>query len=100
MQTRNLIYVIPGCAVRGGTSQVTACARLAQVELGKRMGYSDTLISFIERVRRPPTRNFAVKADEVFETGGTFVELFRRITQAALLEGFEEFADAKPAAGG
>lgn len=63
------------------------------MELGKRMRYSDTAISFIERVRRPPTLKFAVKADEVFGTGGTFVELYRRITRAALLEGFEEFAD-------
>ncbi len=65
------------------------------MELGRRMGYSDTLISFIERVKRPPTPNFAVRADEVFETGGTFVELFRRIKSAALLEGFEEFADCE-----
>jgi hypothetical protein len=59
------------------------------------MGYSDTAISFIERVRRLPTPKFAVKADEVFETGGTFVELYRRIRSAALLEGFEEFADCE-----
>lgn len=59
------------------------------------MQYSDTLISFIERMKRLPTSNFAVKADEVFETGGTFVELFRRITSAALLEGFEEFAECE-----
>ncbi|GAB2715621.1 hypothetical protein GCM10010442_40680 [Kitasatospora kifunensis] len=59
------------------------------------MGYSDTLISFIERVKRPPTSNFAVKADEVFETGAKFVELYRRVTSAALLEGFEEFADCE-----
>ncbi|PYC88314.1 DNA-binding protein [Streptomyces tateyamensis] len=59
------------------------------------MGYSDTAISFIERVNRLPTPKFAVKADEVFETGGTFVELYRRIKNTALLEGFEEFADCE-----
>ncbi len=59
------------------------------------MGYSNTLVSYLERGKRPPTKNFAVKADEVFETGGTFYELWRRYSRAALLEGFEEFADCE-----
>ncbi|MFF7636669.1 Scr1 family TA system antitoxin-like transcriptional regulator [Kitasatospora sp. NPDC008050] len=67
----------------------------SQIELGRRMGYSNTLVSYIEGGKRPPTRNFAVKADEVFETDGKFVELWRRYTRAALLEGFEEFADCE-----
>ncbi|WP_327071557.1 helix-turn-helix domain-containing protein [Kitasatospora sp. NBC_01302] len=67
----------------------------SQVELGRRMGYSNALVSYIERVKRPPSRKFAVKADELFETGGTFVELWRRCAAAALLEGFPEFADAE-----
>ncbi|MCX4750363.1 helix-turn-helix domain-containing protein [Kitasatospora sp. NBC_01287] len=65
----------------------------SQVRLGGLMGYSDTWISLIERAKELPTPKFALKADEVFETGGTFVELFRRINSAALLEGFEEFAE-------
>nr|BEK64490.1 helix-turn-helix transcriptional regulator [Kitasatospora purpeofusca] len=65
----------------------------SQVGLGKRMGYSNTLISYIERAKRPPTKNFAVKADMVFETGGTFYELWCRHAKEGLLEGFEEFAD-------
>lgn len=67
----------------------------SQVQTGKRMGYSNTLVSYIEGVKRPPTRKFAVKADEVFETGEAFYELWRRCTRAALLEGFEEFADCE-----
>ncbi|GAB2707405.1 helix-turn-helix domain-containing protein [Kitasatospora kifunensis] len=67
----------------------------SQVGLGKRMGFSNTLVSYIEGGKRPPTRNFAVKADEVFESGDKFVELWRRYTRAALLEGFEEFADCE-----
>jgi hypothetical protein len=59
------------------------------------MGYSNTMVSYVERAMRPPTRNFAVKADEVFETGGTFYELWRRYAKASLLEGFAEFADAE-----
>ena len=67
----------------------------SQVELGRRMGYSNTLVSLIERAKRPPTRNFAVKADQVFETGRAFVELWRQYTSAALLEGFAEFAECE-----
>ncbi|MDH6110278.1 transcriptional regulator with XRE-family HTH domain [Kitasatospora sp. MAP12-15] len=67
----------------------------SQVGLGKRMGYSNTLISYIERGKRPPTSHFAVKADEVFDTGGTLYELWQRCARAALLEGFPEFAEAE-----
>ncbi|WP_323809122.1 helix-turn-helix domain-containing protein [Kitasatospora acidiphila] len=69
--------------------------RWSQVETGKRMGYSNTLISYLERGQRSPTRPFAVKADEVFGTGDLFLELWRRYTRAAQLEGFAEFADAE-----
>ncbi|MFJ8437176.1 Scr1 family TA system antitoxin-like transcriptional regulator [Kitasatospora sp. NPDC094019] len=69
--------------------------RWSQVELGLRMGYSDAMISYVERAKKKVTPNFAVKADEVFETGGTFYELWRRIVRASLLEGFPEFADAE-----
>jgi transcriptional regulator with XRE-family HTH domain len=64
----------------------------SQVELGRRVGYSDAWVSYIERGLETPSPKFALKCDEVFETGGTFMELLRRITSAALLEGFEEFA--------
>ncbi|MFB7613940.1 Scr1 family TA system antitoxin-like transcriptional regulator [Kitasatospora sp. NPDC056181] len=67
----------------------------SQVGLSKRMGYSNTLVSYVERAKRPPTRNFAVKADEVFESGGAFFELWRRYAKASLLEGFPEYADAE-----
>ncbi|MFJ3794059.1 Scr1 family TA system antitoxin-like transcriptional regulator [Kitasatospora sp. NPDC090091] len=67
----------------------------SQVGLSKRLGYSNTLVSYVERAKRAPTRNFAVKADEVFETGGTFYELWRRYAKASLLEGFPEYADAE-----
>ncbi|WP_051837414.1 helix-turn-helix domain-containing protein [Streptomyces sp. NRRL WC-3742] len=64
----------------------------SQVELGKRMGYSHGLVSYIEGAKKPITLKFAVKADEVFETGGTFVELWRIYSRASLLEGFPEYA--------
>lgn len=67
----------------------------SQVELGKRLGYTGAFVSYLERAKRAPTREVAVKADEVFETGQKFYELWRKYTRAALLEGFPEFADAE-----
>ncbi|MDH6137718.1 transcriptional regulator with XRE-family HTH domain [Kitasatospora sp. MAA4] len=67
----------------------------SQVELGRRMGFSNALVSYVERGKRPPTPNFAVKADEALGTPGIFYELWRRIAHAALLEGFPEFADCE-----
>jgi hypothetical protein len=59
------------------------------------LGFSGALISYLERAKRAPTRDVAVKADEVFGTGQKFYELWRKYTRAALLEGFPEFADAE-----
>jgi transcriptional regulator with XRE-family HTH domain len=67
----------------------------SQVALSKHMKYSNTLISYIEGGKRPPTMKFAVKADEVFESGGVFYELWERFSRAALLEGVAEFVDAE-----
>ncbi|MFD7447909.1 Scr1 family TA system antitoxin-like transcriptional regulator [Kitasatospora sp. NPDC059827] len=64
----------------------------SQVHLGKLMGYSHGMVSYVERGKKPATLKFAVKADEVFETGGTFVELWRICSRASLLEGFPEYA--------
>lgn len=69
--------------------------RWSQTELGLRMGYSNAMVSYVERAKKSVTHSFAVKADEVFETGGTFHELWRRYSKASLLEGFPEFADAE-----
>ncbi|MFD8697027.1 helix-turn-helix domain-containing protein [Kitasatospora purpeofusca] len=90
-----VIDVMSSPAVRFGQelARLREARGWSQVGLGKRMGYSNTLISYIERAKRPPTKNFAVKADLVFETGGTFYELWCRHAKEGLLEGFEEFAD-------
>ncbi|MCC9306793.1 helix-turn-helix transcriptional regulator [Kitasatospora sp. RB6PN24] len=67
----------------------------SQNELAKRMGYSNTLISYLERGQRSPTKHFAVKADETFGTGQAFYDMWRRIDRASLLEGVEEYMDAE-----
>ncbi len=59
------------------------------------MGYSHGLVSYVERAKKPVTLKFAVAADRVFETGGLFKELWRRISNASLLEGFAEFTEAE-----
>lgn len=59
------------------------------------MGYSHGLVSYVERAKKPVTLKFAVAADQVFDTGGVFRELWRRISNASLLEGFSEFAEAE-----
>ncbi|MEU6966227.1 helix-turn-helix transcriptional regulator [Kitasatospora aureofaciens] len=64
----------------------------SQAHLGKLMGYSHGMVSYVERGKKPATLKFAVKADEVFETGGTFMELWRMYSRASLLEGFPEYA--------
>lgn len=69
--------------------------RWSQTELGRRMGYSNAMVSYVERAKKAITSNFAVRADEVFETGGTFYELWCRYSKSSLLEGFPEFADAE-----
>ncbi|MFE5587593.1 helix-turn-helix transcriptional regulator [Kitasatospora sp. NPDC056531] len=69
--------------------------RWSQTEAARRLGYSGAHISYVENGKRSPTRPLAVKADEVFESGQRFYELWRRFSRAALLEGFAEFADAE-----
>ncbi|MFC8716188.1 Scr1 family TA system antitoxin-like transcriptional regulator [Kitasatospora sp. NPDC057198] len=67
----------------------------SQTELGARMSYSGGLISYVERGKKTVTRNFALSADEVFQTGGRFQELWRRVANSSFLEGFDEFAEAE-----
>ncbi|MBO1417353.1 helix-turn-helix transcriptional regulator [Streptomyces sp. FH025] len=84
-------------AVRFGNElrRLRRSRRWSQAELGRRMGYSHGLVSYVERAKKPVTLKFAVAADRVFDTGGVFKELWRRISNASLLEGFAEFVDAE-----
>ncbi|MFJ8434661.1 Scr1 family TA system antitoxin-like transcriptional regulator [Kitasatospora sp. NPDC094019] len=66
--------------------------KLTQVGLGAIIGYSDTLVSSIERGTRNPTQLFAIKADDALDTGGTLELMFWNISNTSLLEGFSEYA--------
>jgi transcriptional regulator with XRE-family HTH domain len=46
-----------------------------QVQLGAKMGYSDSYVSDVERADRLASIGFAEKCDDVFETPGTFGRL-------------------------
>jgi transcriptional regulator with XRE-family HTH domain len=47
-----------------------------QVELGKKIGYSGSFISDVERDDRSPSLDFAQRCDEAFGLPGTFVRLY------------------------
>ncbi|MDH6122517.1 hypothetical protein ABH930_006796 [Kitasatospora sp. GAS204A] len=66
--------------------------RLSQVGLGRIIGFSDTLISCIERATRNPTFEFATKSDVALLTGGTLELMWWNLKHKGLLEGFPEYA--------
>src|SRR5258708_5619743 len=54
-----------------------------QAELGRRLDrYSDSYVSDIERVAKPPTLDFARKCDKVFDLPGTFGRLYAIVKRA------------------
>ncbi|MED7948881.1 helix-turn-helix transcriptional regulator [Streptomyces sp. BE20] len=65
---------------------------LTQVAMAELIGYSDTLVSSIERATRNPTQAFAIRADNVLDTGGTLELMYWNIGHTSLLEGFPEYA--------
>ncbi|MFF3069553.1 helix-turn-helix domain-containing protein [Kitasatospora sp. NPDC057936] len=54
---------------------------LSQAELGRRLGYDDSLISRIENARRWPPPGLAVRADALLGTGGELTELWQPVRQ-------------------
>lgn len=54
-----------------------------QVELGKRLGYSGSLVSDIERGDRTASEDFARRCDEAFGLPGTFVRLWEDLQREA-----------------
>ncbi|MDH6108693.1 transcriptional regulator with XRE-family HTH domain [Kitasatospora sp. MAP12-15] len=63
-----------------------------QEQLSERMDYSAVHISAVETGRKPPTIRFAQKADAAFGIGTQFVDRYRDVRSASLLDGFEEYA--------
>lgn len=63
-----------------------------QDELSEHMEYSATHVSAVETGRKPPTFRFAQQADVAFGTNSRFVDQYRDVRSASMLEGFEEYA--------
>ncbi|MGW3955126.1 helix-turn-helix domain-containing protein [Streptomyces sp. NPDC004752] len=57
-------------------------AGLTQKELGDRLGYSEDLVSSVERGRRTPQAEFLVAADELLDAGGLLVATIEDIEKA------------------
>lgn len=57
-------------------------AGMSQEQLAKAMSYSSSLVAQIETERKPPSPDFAKRADEVLKTGG----LLRRILEDLLIK--------------
>lgn len=66
-------------------------AGLSRDELAGRLNYSASLISMIESGHRSPSRDFAVRCDEVFGTPGTFARLEKRLRDVPFSSGFRPF---------
>src|SRR5260370_25338670 len=54
-----------------------------QVELGKRIGYSGSFVSDVERDERAPSEHFAQRCDEAFGLPGTFMRLYDEMKKNA-----------------
>lgn len=54
-----------------------------QVELGKRLGYSGSFVSDVERGDRGPSEDFAGRADDTFALPGTFLRLWEDLQREA-----------------
>jgi transcriptional regulator with XRE-family HTH domain len=74
----------------GGTSAFAAELRAqrtargwTQVELGKRIGYSGSFVSDVERGERSPSDDFAQRCDETFGLPGTFARLYEDLQRNA-----------------
>lgn len=48
---------------------------LTQIELSRKLGFSNSLVSQVEQQQKPPSVDFAAKLDEVFDLPGTFAAL-------------------------
>ncbi|MFE5587914.1 Scr1 family TA system antitoxin-like transcriptional regulator [Kitasatospora sp. NPDC056531] len=65
---------------------------LLQEELAPLLECSPSHLSYIELAHRPPSRRLAELADIALDTGGTLLLMWYQLKNAAILEGFPEYA--------
>ncbi|WP_442811657.1 Scr1 family TA system antitoxin-like transcriptional regulator [Streptosporangium sp. NBC_01755] len=73
-------------------------AGLSQDRLAEITQFSQSLIGFIERGERTPSRNFAQRCDDALEAGGEVIRLWEHITRGASPRWFRGWLDVEPAA--
>ncbi|MFD5435481.1 helix-turn-helix domain-containing protein [Kitasatospora sp. NPDC127067] len=64
---------------------------LTQIELGKRVGYSNVYISNVERAKQAPSLKFVERVDVALDAGGALTGLWWSWKNGALLPGFSEY---------
>src|SRR5260370_12100874 len=67
-------------------------AGLSREDLAAKLNYSPSLVGMIETERRTPSRDFAARCDEVFDTPGTFTRLEERLHDLPYPASFRPFA--------
>ena len=67
-------------------------AGLSREDLAVKLNYSPSLVGTIETERRTPSRDFAARCDEVFDTPGTFTRLEERLHDLPYPASFRPFA--------
>jgi transcriptional regulator with XRE-family HTH domain len=67
-------------------------AGLKQAELGRRIGYSEELVSSVERGRRAPKAEFLDAADDVLATGGMLTAFKEDVERARYPKGVRDLA--------
>ncbi|MFI9366247.1 Scr1 family TA system antitoxin-like transcriptional regulator [Kitasatospora sp. NPDC053057] len=65
---------------------------ILQEELAPLLECSASHLSYIELAHRPPSRKLAELADIALDTGGTMLLMWYQLKNAAILEGFPEYA--------
>ncbi|MCX4744246.1 helix-turn-helix transcriptional regulator [Kitasatospora sp. NBC_01287] len=91
----NRLELDPNASPRAAFGAELRAAReemgLTQEQLGVRLEYSSTHVSAVETGRKPPTPKFARRADQVFDSGTKFVDMFWDIRRTSLLQGFPDY---------
>ena len=67
----------------------------AQAQLASQLGYSDALVSQVERERKPPSAEFAARCDTVFDTPATFADLQELVARDAWPSYFAPVIDSE-----
>jgi len=69
-----------------------SAAGMSQAALAEAINYSPTLVAKVETCERRPSLDFARRCDAVFETGGRFERIQKKISREIVVQYFREWA--------